>query len=146
MIGPASSRLQRKPQPVPPIYQPEVAARGVVYAADHPGRREYWVGASTVATLFANKVAPALLDRYLARTGYKSQQTDQSDDPDRPDNLLTPVDEPAGSDHGAHGSFDGKAHARSAQLWISHHPAATALVACGTAAAGTAAALASRRG
>ena len=139
------SRLPDKPQPVPPIYQPEVAARGVVYAADHPGRREYWVGASTAATLVANKMAPALLDRYLARTGYKSQQTDQPDEPGRPDNLLRPVDDPAGSDHGAHGSYDGSAHAHSAQLWISHHPAATALIACGTAAAGAVAALAGRR-
>ena len=54
------SRLPRKPQPVPPIYQPEVAARGVMYAADHPGRREYWVGASTAATLTANKLAPCV--------------------------------------------------------------------------------------
>src|SRR6266540_5473223 len=60
------SRLRHRAQPVPPIYQPEVAARGIVYAADHPGRREYWVGGSTVATLLANNVAPGLLDRYLA--------------------------------------------------------------------------------
>ena len=69
------SRLPRHPQPVPPIYQPEVAARGVLYAADHPQRRQYWVGASTAATVAANKFVPALLDRYLARTGYDSQQT-----------------------------------------------------------------------
>jgi NAD(P)-dependent dehydrogenase (short-subunit alcohol dehydrogenase family) len=128
------SRLPRKPQPVPPIYQPEVAARGVVYAADHPGRREYWVGASTAATLAANKLAPALLDRYLARTGYSSQQTAEPEDPRRPDNLMQPVDRGQGSDHGAHGSFDDRSHPRSAQLWMSHHPAATALAACGTVA------------
>src|SRR5487761_179279 len=69
------SRLPRHPQPVPPIYQPEVAARGVLLAADHPQRRHYLVGASTVATVLANRVVPALLDRYLARTGYNSQQT-----------------------------------------------------------------------
>ena len=120
------SRLPRKPQPVPPIYQPEVAARGVMYAADHPGRREYWVGASTAATLTANKLAPALLDRYLARTGYASQQTDQPADPDRPDNLMDPVDGPAGTDHGAHGCFDDRSHPRSAQLWLSQHRAASA--------------------
>src|SRR6266699_2219957 len=68
------SRMPRKPQPVPPIFQPEVAARGVVYAADHPGRREYWVGGTTAATLAANAIAPGVLDRYLARTGYSSQQ------------------------------------------------------------------------
>lgn len=62
------SRLPRQAQPVPPIYQPEVAARGVMYAADHPGRREYWVGASTVGTLAANAVASGVLDRYLGRT------------------------------------------------------------------------------
>src|SRR3984885_11139920 len=61
------SKLPRHPHPVPPIYQPEVAARGVLYAADHPQRRQYWVGASTAATIFANKFVPALLDRYLAR-------------------------------------------------------------------------------
>ena len=139
------SRLPDKPQPVPPIYQPEVAARGVVYAADHPGRREYWVGASTAATLIANKFAPALLDRYLARTGYSSQQTDEPDDPSRPDNLVEPVDGPQGTDHGAHGDFDDRAHSRSAQLWLSHHPAAGALAACGTTAAGLMLARASRR-
>ena len=72
------SRLPRHAQPVPPIYQPEVAARAVVWAADHPRRREYWVGASTVGTLAANAIAPGLLDRYLARTGFGSQQTSQS--------------------------------------------------------------------
>jgi NAD(P)-dependent dehydrogenase (short-subunit alcohol dehydrogenase family) len=131
------SRLPRDPQPVPPIYQPEVAARGIVYAADHPGRREYWVGASTVATLAANKFAPALLDRYLARTGYQSQQTSEPAEPGRPDNLLQPVDQPRGSDHGAHGSFDERSHARSAQLWMSHHPALCALAGGGAAAAAT---------
>jgi NAD(P)-dependent dehydrogenase (short-subunit alcohol dehydrogenase family) len=138
------SRLPNRPQPVPPIYEPEVAARGVAYAADHPARREYWVGASTAATLAANKLAPAVLDRYLAKTGYQSQQTDQPDDPARPDNLLAPVDGPAGSDHGAHGSFDDRSHPRSAQLWVSHHPAISALAA-GGAAAGTAIALLARR-
>src|SRR3984885_12687946 len=130
------SRLPDKPQPVAPIYQPEVAARGIAYAADHPARREYWVGASTAATLIANKFAPALLDRYLARTGYSSQQTNEPDDPGRPDNLIEPVDGPQGSDHGAHGDFDDRAHSRSAQLWLSHHPAAGLLAACGTTAAG----------
>ncbi len=70
------SKLPRHPQPVPPIYEPETAARGIVYAADHPGRKQYWVGGTTAATLIANRVVPALLDRYLARTGYDSQQTD----------------------------------------------------------------------
>jgi NAD(P)-dependent dehydrogenase (short-subunit alcohol dehydrogenase family) len=129
------SRLPDRPQPVPPIYQPELAARGVVYAADHPGRREYWVGASTAATLIANKFAPGLLDRYLAKAGYDSQQTDQPADPNRPDNLMRPVDQRPGTDHGAHGSFDSQSHPRSAQLWLSQHRALCTLAAVGTGAA-----------
>ncbi|MBB3041834.1 SDR family oxidoreductase [Nocardioides soli] len=115
------SRLPREPRPVPPIYQPEVAARAVVYAADHPGRREYWVGETTAATLLANAVAPGLLDRYLARTGFDSQQTDQPRDPDRPENLWRPADGPEGTDHGAHGSFDARSHRVSPQVWASQH-------------------------
>jgi hypothetical protein len=114
------SRLPRHPQPVPPIYQPEVAARSVVFAADHPGRREYWVGGSTAATLLANKVAPALLDRYLARTGYDAQQTSQPAGLG-PDNLRQAADMQGGSDHGAHGSFDDRSHPRSLQQWASQH-------------------------
>ncbi|MDJ1134551.1 SDR family oxidoreductase [Streptomyces iconiensis] len=71
----ALSRLRTQPRPVPPVYQPEVAARALVHAADHPERREFWVGGSTVATLLGDKFAPGLLDRYLARTGYEAQQT-----------------------------------------------------------------------
>jgi NAD(P)-dependent dehydrogenase (short-subunit alcohol dehydrogenase family) len=115
------SRLPRHAQPVPPIYQPEVAARAVAYAADHPKRREYWVGASTAGTLLANAVAPGLLDRYLGRTGYSSQQTQQRRDPDSPANLWRPADRSGGRDFGAHGDFDDRAHRRSAQLWASHH-------------------------
>jgi short-subunit dehydrogenase len=114
------SRLPDHPQPVPPIYEPEVAARGVVFAADHPGRKQYWVGASTAATITANKFAAGLLDRYLARTGYKSQQTSEKVPPGRPDNLWEPLDGDA-HDHGAHGIFDSRAHASSPQLWASHH-------------------------
>jgi NAD(P)-dependent dehydrogenase (short-subunit alcohol dehydrogenase family) len=116
------SRLPRRAQPVPPIYQPEVAAEAVVYAADHPKRREYWVGGSTVATLAANAVAPGVLDRYLARTGYSSQQTDEPRDPREPTNLWKPVDRRRGRgwlgrDYGAHGDFDDRSTGRSAQLW-----------------------------
>ncbi|ROR46977.1 SDR family oxidoreductase [Kitasatospora cineracea] len=113
------SRLPRHPQPVPPIYQPEVCARAVAYAADHPGRKQYWVGASTVATILGQKAAAPLLDRYLARTGYDSQQTGEQQDPDRPNNLWQPVDGEHGTDHGAHGVFDDRAHSRSPQLWAS---------------------------
>ena len=106
------SKLPRHPQPVPPIYQPEVAARGVLRAADRPSRREYLVGASTKATILANRVIPALLDRYLAKTGYDSQQTGQREPADKPDNLWQPLDQAPGTDHGAHGEFDQQAHPR----------------------------------
>lgn len=135
------SRLPRHPQPVPPIYQPEVAARGVLYAADHPQRKQYWVGESTVATLVAQKFVAPLLDRYLARTGYDSQQTDQRVDGERLQNLWQPVDDAAGSDHGADGGFDSKSHAHSPQLWFSHHPIKAAV---GAAGLGFGAALAAR--
>jgi len=115
------SRLRRHAQPVPPIYQPEVAAAAVVYAADHPRRREYWVGGSTVATLLANAIAPGLLDRYLAWTGYRSQQTGQPHDPRASGNLWRPADDVDGQDFGAHGEFDASANPRSWQLWASQH-------------------------
>jgi NAD(P)-dependent dehydrogenase (short-subunit alcohol dehydrogenase family) len=127
------SRLPRAPQPVPPIYQPEVAARGVVFAADHPGRKQYWVGGTTAATILANRIAPGLLDRYLARTGYSSQQTGQPADAARPDNLQEPVDGSPGTDHGTHGSFDDRSHSRSPQLWLSHHAAQVTGAAAGAA-------------
>ena len=107
-------QLPRHPQPVPPIYQPEAAARDVLYAADHPRRREYWVGSTTMATLVVNAVAPGLLDRYLGRTGFYAQQTGHlSRTTSR--NLWSPADGPDGHDFGAHGEFDDRAHARSAQ-------------------------------
>jgi len=115
------NRLRRHAQPVPPIYQPEVAAGAIVYAADHPCRREYWVGASTMATLLANAVAPGILDRYLARTGVDSQQTEQPHDPSDPGNLWTPADGESGADYGAHGEFDDRAKQRSLQVWASQH-------------------------
>jgi short-subunit dehydrogenase len=138
------SRLPRHAQPVPPIYQPEVAARGVLYAADHPGRREYWVGASTAATLAANAVAPGLLDRYLARTGFDAQQTDQRQDPDAPVNLWEPADGPDGRDFGTHGIFDDRAKNTAPQLWASQHHRLLA-AAAGGMLAGTAALLLGRR-
>ncbi|WP_016690729.1 SDR family oxidoreductase [Rhodococcus rhodochrous] len=115
------SRLPRHAQPVPPIYQPEVAARAVLHAADHPRRREYWVGASTAATLAGNALAPGLLDRYLARTGFDSQQTDRPRDPKQPINLWHPADGPDGTDFGAHGEFDDRASTSSVQAWLSRH-------------------------
>ena len=127
------SRLPRHPQPVPPIYQPEVATRAVLYAADHPKRREYWVGGSTVGTLVANAVAPGVLDRYLARTGYDSQQTDEERPADQPVNLWEPADGTDGHDYGAHGVFDDQAKGSSKQLWASHHHGALAAAGVGLA-------------
>jgi NAD(P)-dependent dehydrogenase (short-subunit alcohol dehydrogenase family) len=133
------SRLRRHPQPVPPIYQPEVAARAIVYAADHPRRREYWVGSSTVGTLLTNAVAPGLLDRYLGRAGFESRQTDLPGADEA--NLWRPVDELAGHDHGAHGSFDDKARKRSPQLWASHHHTLVSAGLAGLATLGVGAAI-----
>jgi len=110
------SRLPSRVQPVPPIYQPEVAARAIVWAGTHR-RRELRVGAPTVATLLANAVAPGLLDRYLGRTSYRSQQTGEPARPDRSANLWEPVP----GDRGAHGGFDHRAYGRSAQLWLTTH-------------------------
>jgi short-subunit dehydrogenase len=103
------SYLNRKPRPVAPIYQPEVGARAVRYAAEHPRRRAYYVGLSTSLAVTANKFVPGLLDRYLARTGFNSQQSDEADSADRPDNLFEPV---PGS-FAAHGRFDDRATTRS---------------------------------
>jgi NAD(P)-dependent dehydrogenase (short-subunit alcohol dehydrogenase family) len=137
-FGWVTSRLPRKAQPVAPIYQPEVAADAVLYAADHPKRREYWVGGSTVGTLLANAVAPGLLDRYLARTGFDGQQTDEPRDPDQPENLWEPVDRSGGPDAGAHGDFDDQAKQRSFQLWASQHHGLLASIGGGALAAGAA--------
>lgn len=115
------SRLPKQAQPVPPIYQPEIPARAVLYAADHPRRREYWVGGSTVGTLAANAIAPGLLDRYLARTGFDSQQTEDARPPGEPANLWEPADGSDGQDYGAHGIFDDRSTSRSVQLWGSQH-------------------------
>jgi NAD(P)-dependent dehydrogenase (short-subunit alcohol dehydrogenase family) len=130
------SRLPRDPQPVAPVYQPEVAARGVLYAADHPERKQYWVGDSTMVTLLAQKFIAPLLDRYLGRTGYDSQQTEQRVSAGRPHNLWQPLDREPGSDHGAHGGFDDKSHTLSPQLWASQHPIVTGTGALGAAGLG----------
>ncbi len=138
------SRLPNQAQPVPPIYQPEHAARGVLYAADHPRRREYWVGGSTAATLAANAIAPGLLDRYLGKTGFKSQQTKQKRDSHAPVNLWDPADGDDGRDFGARGIFDDKATNGAGQLWASHHHGAL-LSAAGVLTAAAAVLLGRRR-
>src|SRR6185312_4807250 len=137
------SRLPNQAQPVPPIYQPEVAARAVVFAADHPRRREYWVGGSTVGTLAANAIAPGILDRYLARTGFDSQQTDDPRPPEQPANLWQPADGSDGRDFGAHGIFDDQSTGSSAQLWASQHHGVLGSVA--TAALATVAGFTARK-
>jgi NAD(P)-dependent dehydrogenase (short-subunit alcohol dehydrogenase family) len=127
------NRLPEHPQPVPPIFQPEVIARQVVYAADHPKRREYVVGGSAVATIFGNRVAAGMLDRYLARTGYQSQQTGEPVRPGRPANLWEPADGQDGHDFGAHGSFDDAASRFSAQGWLTRTGLSPTLVNLGAA-------------
>lgn len=110
------TRLPRKPQPVPPIYQPEVAAEAIVYAARHD-QRELYVGFMTSFILVMNKFFPGIGDWYLAKTGVDSQQYDGYVDPNRPHNLY----EPLPGDHGAHGDFDDKARDSSLQLWLNTH-------------------------
>jgi NAD(P)-dependent dehydrogenase (short-subunit alcohol dehydrogenase family) len=110
------SRLPNKPQPVPPIYQPEVAAEAILWAADHD-RPELYVGWPTVEAIVGNKMMPHMADDYLARTGYKSQQTNEPDDKNRQNNLW----EPLPGDHGVHGNFGDRAHSYSMQLWAATH-------------------------
>ncbi len=128
------SRLRRRGQPVPPIFQPEVAADAIVHAAS-TGRREMFVCMPTVKTILGNRVAPGLLDRYLGHMGVESQQTDEPEDANRPDNLFTPIS----GDHGAHGRFDEVARADSAQLWLSKHRGALGLLALAAGLIGVAA-------
>jgi NAD(P)-dependent dehydrogenase (short-subunit alcohol dehydrogenase family) len=139
------SRLPKHAQPVPPIYQPEFAARAVLFAADHPHRREYWAGKSTAMTIIANKFFPGLLDRYLAKTGYESQQTSQPRSPDQPANLVDPADGADGHDFGAHGIFDDKSKSDDPQLWASHHHGTLIGAAAGVAATAVGVAVARRR-
>jgi len=122
-FGWVRSRLPHKARPVPPIFQPEVGAKAVVYSALHPERRELMVGASTVRAIWGNRIAPGALDRYLARTGYAAQQTDEPESPDRPDNLWMSLS----GRQGAHGTFDRRARSRSAQLWTTEHRGLAAL-------------------
>jgi len=110
------SRLPRTPQPVPPIFQPEVAARGIYWAAHHK-RREVIIGFSSLTAIVANKFFPGYLDRYLAKHGYDAQQTDEPDAHDRPHNLWKPL----GPDFGAHGRFDRRARTRSLHAWLTMH-------------------------
>lgn len=115
-FGWSRAKLPREPQPVPPIYQPEVAARAIVFAAK-VRRREVWVAYPVATAIWAERVAPGIADRYLARFGYRGQQTERPIDPGRRDNLESPLP----GDHGAHGSFDARARTRSIELWATRH-------------------------
>ena len=123
--------LPDRPQPVPPIYQPEVPAEAVYFAA-HARRREVNVGLPAVISIWGNKLLPALGDWYLSQTGYQSQQTEQPVSPDRPSNLY----EPLPGDHGAHGRFDDRAQDYSPQSWATRHRGWLAAGAAGLLLAG----------
>jgi NAD(P)-dependent dehydrogenase (short-subunit alcohol dehydrogenase family) len=110
------TKMPRQPQPVPPIFQPEVAADAIFWASRND-RRELYVGWPTVQAIVGNKIAPGLADLYLARTGYDAQQIDEPVPPDRRDNLFDPVP----GDFAAHGPFDDRAKPRSVQLWLTKH-------------------------
>ena len=122
------SRLPNRAQPVPPVFQPELAAEAIVWAAQR-GRREVYVGFPTVRAILGDKIVPGLLDWYLSRFGYEAQQTDQPEDPRRADNLWAPVP----GDRGAHGRFDAMARTTNPQMWITRHSKALALVSLSSA-------------
>ena len=125
----ARNKMGRKAQPVPPIFQPEVAARAIYFGAFNP-RRQIWVGVPTVKAILANRIAPGLIDRYLAKFGYTGQLTNQPSDPDAPGNLFEPVP----GAYGAHGRFDSQARTGSWEIFTSRHRiAAWATVLAGVA-------------
>lgn len=136
----ALNRTGQQAQPVPPVYQPEVPARAIVFAAFHP-RREIWVGLPTVRAILANRIAPGLIDRYLARAGYTGQLTGEPRPADAPANLFHPVP----GDYGAHGRFDRIARTRSWEMFTSRHRDALWAGALAGAGLGLAALLRRRR-
>ena len=130
----ALNKMPRKAMPVPPIYQPEIVGRAVVFAAFHP-RREIWLGLPTWKAIVANKIAPRLLDRLLARTGFSSQQREEPTGPNPPSNLFETVP----GRQGAHGSFDRQATRSAATLWATENRGAlTAAIALGALCLGAA--------
>ena len=124
------SKLERQPQPVPPIFQPEVVADAIVYAAQRP-RREFWLAWPAIQAIVSEKLAPRLGDAYLAKKGFASQLTDRPEVPGRRDDLYEPVP----GDHGAHGEFDARAKEKSVAWWLSKHRTPIAWT-CSAAAAG----------
>ena len=140
------SRLPNKAQPVPPIFQPEVIADGIAWAADNPrATRELIIGWPALKAIMGNKLVPSYADRVLARMGLQSQQIDEPEDPNRPHNLWEPVDGPGGGDHGAHGVFDDRSRDSSWHLWINTHRPTVALAGAAVGAL-VAGAVALRRG
>ena len=127
-FGWVANHLSHRPAPPDPLYQPEVAARGIAFAIDNP-RRDVYVGSTTVAALYAQRFLPGLTDRYLARNAWEGQFAHELDDPGRPSNLW----EPLPGDHGAHGRFDDRAIERSTQLWMTTHRQGLAVAAGGLA-------------
>ncbi|MBS9719673.1 SDR family oxidoreductase [Tianweitania sp. BSSL-BM11] len=112
----ALNKMGRRPQPVPPIFEPEVPARAIRFAAEHD-RRNVWVGYPTVQAILGNRIAPALLDRYLAKSGYSGQLTQEPKPDDAPSNLFEPVK----GDYGSHGRFDKRSKPRSIQMFTDRH-------------------------
>jgi NAD(P)-dependent dehydrogenase (short-subunit alcohol dehydrogenase family) len=133
------NKFDRRSRPVAPVYQPEVAADAIHWAAHHR-RRALFVGAPTVYTIWGSRLAPGLVERYLARTAVSGQLSDAPHDPDSPGNLFDVPD----ADAGAHGPYDAEAHRRSPQLWASTHR--TALAALAGLGAGALLRRAGRRG
>lgn len=137
----ALNKTGRRAQPVPPIFQPEVVARAIYFAAMHPKRREVWVGMSTIKAIIGNKLAPGLLDRYLAAVGYSGQLTDEPQPQGVPANLFATVDK----DVAAHGRFDDLASDCSMEMAISTHRGVATLAVVGLLAVGLASLFARRR-
>jgi len=109
----ARNKLPRRPQPVPPIYQPEIAADAILFAASHK-RRTVPVGAPTWIALWGQRFVPGFMDWYLGRTGWEGQQTDQADSGTRPDNLFGPI----AGEHATRGEFSARAWSHSPALWV----------------------------
>lgn len=114
----SKSRMPNRAQPVPPIFQPEVIAEAIVYAAAHP-RKSFAIGFPTIKALFAEKFVPGFADWYLSKCGYESQQTDEKENPKRASNLWHPIEK----DFGSHGRFDDRARSVSWQWWLNEHRA-----------------------
>lgn len=117
------SRMKNKPQPVPPIFQPEVAADAIYWASSHP-RKEWFIGWPTVKAVWGDRLAPHYADHYLAKNGFEDQQTDEQDSSDRPNNLYSPLPVQY---YRAHGRFDEQSTKRSLQKWFSRYRVALAL-------------------